>query len=48
MKRVNGMKYGVHCLLIIGGIGSLPSTKLPQVQYIQLPNCEVCLKEQYL
>ena len=48
MKRANGIKYGVHCLLAIGDIGSPPSTKLPQAQYIQLPNGEVCIKEQYL
>ena len=40
MKRSYGdimlSEYGgVHHLLVIGGLGSLPSTKLPQAQYIQ-------------
>ena len=39
---------GVHRLLVIGGFGSPPSTKLPQAQYIQLSNGAVCTNEQNL
>ena len=39
---------GVHCLLVIGGAGSPPSTKLPQAQYIQLPSGSVHTNEQNL
>ena len=53
MKRAYGSMMltehgGVHCLLVIGGIGSLPSTKLSQVQYIQLPCGKVHTNEQNL
>ena len=51
MKRGTGgimlTEYGgVHCLIVIGGLGSPPSTKLPQAQYIQLPSGRVCTNEQ--
>ena len=39
---------GVHRLLVIGGTGSPPSTKLPQAQYIQLPSDRVRTNEQNL
>ena len=39
---------GVHCLLVIGGIGSPPSTKLSQAQYIKLPSGRVLTNEQNL
>ena len=39
---------GIHRFLIIGGVGSPPSTKLPQAQYIQLPNGRVHTNEQNL
>ena len=39
---------GVYCLLVIGGIGSPPSTKLPQAQYIQFPSGRVRTNEQNL
>ena len=53
MKRCAGgmmlTEYGgVHHLLVIGGIGSPPSTKLPQAQYIQLPSGRVRTNEQNL
>ena len=37
---------GVHRLLVIGGIGSPPSKKLPQAQYIQLTSGRVRSNEQ--
>ena len=53
MKRCYGgmmlTEYGgVHYLLVIGGIGSPPSTKLSQTQYIQLPSGRVRTNEQNL
>ena len=39
---------GVHRLLVIGGVGSPPSTKLPQAQYIQLTTGTVRTNEQNL
>ena len=39
---------GVHRLLVIGGIGSPPSKKLPQAQYIQLTSGRVRTNEQNL
>ena len=53
MKRAYGgmmlNEYGgVHRLLIVGGIGSPPSTKLPQAQYILFSNGRVRTNEQNL
>ena len=39
---------GVHRLLVIGGTGSPPSTKLPQAQYIQLSSGKIRTNEQNL
>ena len=39
---------GHHCLLLIGGSGSPPSTELPQAQYYQLSIGEVSTNEQNL
>ena len=53
MKRcTSGMMLteyrGVNRLLVIGGTGSPPSTKLPQAHYIQFPNGRVRTNEQNL
>ena len=53
MKRGSGSMMlteygGVHRLLVIGGRGSPPSTKLPQAQYIHLTNDRVRTNEQNL
>ena len=39
---------GVHHFLVIGGLGSPPSTKLPQAQYIQFSSGTVRTNEQNL
>ena len=39
---------GVHCLLVIGGSGSPPSTQLPQAEYISLSSGRVRTNEQNL
>ena len=51
MKRgfggiMSSEQAGHHCLLVVGGIGSLPFVKLPQVQYNQLHNGKVSTNEQ--
>ena len=53
MKRcTSGMMLteyrGVHRLLVIGGTGSPPSTKLPQAQYTDLTSGMICTNEQNL
>ena len=53
MKRAAGGMItiednGIHCLLMIGGIGSPPTVELPDTKYVQLhvSNDTVCTNEQ--
>ena len=51
MKRgyggiMSSEQAGHHCLSVIGGYGSSPSTHLPQAQYYLLPNGKVSTNEQ--
>ena len=51
MRRSSGgmilsKEAGWHCLLLIGGFGSPPSTQLPQAQYHQLHNGRITTNEQ--
>ena len=53
MKRgyggiMSSEQAGHHCLLLIGGIGSLPSIQLPQAQYYQFPSGRVRTNEHNL
>ena len=51
-KGYGGMMLTVyerrHRLLIIGGLGSLPSTQVPQARYCQLPSGNVSTNENNL
>ena len=53
MKRANGGMMsteheGQHCLLIIGGYGPMPFTRVPQAQYYQLPSGRISTNEHNL
>ena len=51
MKRgyggiMSSEQAGHHCLLLVGGIGSPPSTQLPQAQCYQCPDGKISTNEQ--